>query len=95
MKKSGLSKFRSKSIKDLEKIVADKRLELIRTKADIISAREKNLKKSKTLRRELSQILTLLREKKIIELESEDKPTEIKKEQKTEKGKKEVKKKKL
>ncbi|MCH7640680.1 hypothetical protein IID22_00555 [Patescibacteria group bacterium] len=70
MKKSELTKLRSKKADVLEKIVADRRLDLVKVSADIKASKEKNLKKAKNLRRDLSQILTLISEKELTEKET-------------------------
>lgn len=67
MKTKDLSNLVSKPISELEKIVIDKKTTLMKSKADIIASREKNLKTAKNLRREISQILTLIRQKEIME----------------------------
>lgn len=69
MKKKDLQALKSKSIKELRKMVLDKKKEaneaFIKTKA----GQEKNLKKVKNLRKDIAQILTLIKEKEIIEEE--------------------------
>ena len=70
MKKSELTKLRSKKADVLEKTVVDKRLDLVKMSADIKASKEKNLKKAKNLRRDIVQILTLISEKKLIEKET-------------------------
>ena len=74
MKKQDLISIRKKEIKDLEKMVAKKRLEAIKATADIKASRDKNLKKAKNSRREIAQILTVIREKQLIQ-KVDEKPT--------------------
>ena len=71
MKKAELTKLRAKEVDALKKMAADRRLKLTKVKADTKAAREKNLKKMKNLRRDIAQILTLVREKELFE---ENKP---------------------
>ncbi len=66
MKKKDVDNLKSKTVEDLTKMVFDKKLKLGSTKADIISSREKNLKMMKNLRRDISQILTVIRQKEIV-----------------------------
>lgn len=70
MKKSELTKLRSKKADVLGKTVTDKRLDLVKVSADIKASKEKNLKKAKNLRRDIAQILTLISEKELIEKET-------------------------
>lgn len=70
MKKTQLAKFREKKIVDLKKDVSEKKLEFLKVTADMKSAREKNLKKAKNIRRDTAQILTVLREKELLKKES-------------------------
>ncbi len=67
MKKKDLNDLRGKSLKDLEKILKEKMLEVIRTKTNLRISKEKNLKRVKMLRREFAQINTVLKEKRLIE----------------------------
>lgn len=66
MKKNEIEKLRTEKLKDFNKTVNEKRLELIKVKASIKTSREKNLKKAKNLRRDIAQMLTLIREKELI-----------------------------
>jgi ribosomal protein L29 len=67
MKKNDLQNLRSKDISKLKGMVKDKKLELIKIKSSVKAGKEKNLKRFKNKRRELAQILTLIREKEIAE----------------------------
>ncbi len=69
MKKKDLQELRKKEIPELKNLAEEKRLEIERVRAEIVSGREKNLKKVKNLRRDLAQILTLIKEKEILEFE--------------------------
>jgi len=53
--------------------IGQKRLELIKVKVNLKANREKNFKKVKMLRHEISQLLTILRENEIIMKEQTDK----------------------
>jgi ribosomal protein L29 len=70
MKKKDLQNIRTKKIKTLEKLVGEKKLELVKIRLAMKVGKEKNLKKAKNLRREIAQILTIIREKELIELKS-------------------------
>jgi ribosomal protein L29 len=67
MKKKDLSGVRSKTIKELVKLVEKKSLEYAKVKAAIKAGQEKNLKKVKLIRHEISQILTVIKEKEIVD----------------------------
>lgn len=59
MKKKELETLRTKSVSELAKMAADKREEITKTKIDILSGKETNNRKARTLRHELAQILTI------------------------------------
>lgn len=63
MKIKELKDLKTKDIKDLEKLVAKQKLELIKNQVKIAGAKEKNLKKSWSLRKEIAQILTIIKSK--------------------------------
>jgi len=65
MKKKELKSIRAKEEKEIEKILDDKRKSASELYAKIKVGQEKNLKKVKMLRRDISQILTILKEKEI------------------------------
>ena len=67
MKKKELVSLRSKTITELTKMVIEKRVDVATSYAKIKAGHEKNVKKAFNLRKELAQILTILREKEIIE----------------------------
>ncbi|KKU03755.1 MAG: 50S ribosomal protein L29 [Candidatus Woesebacteria bacterium GW2011_GWC2_47_16] len=69
MKRKDLVDLKTKEIKDLNKILADKKAELEKVMVNIRAQKEKNLKKASHLRRDVSQVLTLISEKKILEKE--------------------------
>jgi ribosomal protein L29 len=67
MKKKDLMDLRKKDINDLFKMVSDKKTDLIKVKTQLSVGKEKNLKKAKNINHDLSQIKTLIREKKLME----------------------------
>lgn len=72
MKKKEYSELRSKEIADLLKMVKAKKSELAKLGPKVVSGEEKNLKKAAGLRREVAQILTLVREKEILKAEEKN-----------------------
>lgn len=73
MKKKEYREYINKSLQDLRKEVTLKRKEVNLSWAQIKAGKEKNLKKSLNLRRDIARILTLIRQKEIIEKENESK----------------------
>ena len=71
MKKKELKDLKVKGLKELGKLVSQKKLELSESYAKIKAGQEKNLKKAKNLRRDVAQTLTIIREKELLEQESE------------------------
>jgi ribosomal protein L29 len=67
MKSNNLKDLRKKDFEELRKIAGEKRVEKQNAKAAIKVGSEKNLKKVRHLKKELSQLLTVIREKEIIE----------------------------
>ena len=88
MKKKDLLSLRQKGIDELKKLVASKRNEFYKSHAQMKSSGEKNLKKPKNLRHEISQILTIIREKEIVAEIGKEEETKKKINQKEEKQKK-------
>ena len=70
MKRKDLAELRTKETKDLSKMLGEKQIELEKIRVNIRAGKEKNLKKAGNLRRDISQILTLISEKKILEEEA-------------------------
>jgi large subunit ribosomal protein L29 len=66
MKKNELTKLRNKKETELAKLINEKKLALAKTKAELGTGSEKNLKKVKNLKRDVAQMKTLLKEKEII-----------------------------
>lgn len=75
MKKKDLQSLRSKSIKELKKTVTDKKLEASEVFVKIKSGQEKDLKKVKNLRTDIAQILTVIKEKEIMDKKEQGKET--------------------
>jgi ribosomal protein L29 len=67
MKKKDLQSLKTKSLIELKKLAEEKKIESEAVKAKVIAGQEKNLKARKNLRIEVARILTLIREKSIIE----------------------------
>lgn len=67
MKRKEFNDLRGRDIKDLKKLVVAKKLESEKAKMKILGGREKNFKIKENLSREIAKILTLIREKEIIE----------------------------
>jgi len=84
MKKKDLTGIRSKTKKDLFKLIEKKSLEHAKVRAATKAGQEKNLKKVKLIRHEVSQIMTVLREKEIVDKLSEKKEEKANKMKKTE-----------
>jgi ribosomal protein L29 len=62
MKKKELISLRGKKIPDLEKLASARRKEVLLTRAKVKAGQEKNLKKVKSLKKDLAQILTVIKE---------------------------------
>ena len=73
MKKKDLTELRTKEKKEIESILAKKRLELATLISKSVSGGEKNLKKGKNLRKDIAQILTIIKEKELVETIKEEK----------------------
>lgn len=69
MKKNELLKLRGKVKEELKDLAEVKKLEFLKVKANIKAKREKNLKKAKILRHDISQVLTIIKEKELMEKE--------------------------
>lgn len=80
MKRKEFNEMRNKSIKDLTKTIFDKKKEAEKAKMSSFGGKEKNSKIKRNLGQEIAKMLTLIREKEIIE--SLEKTTEKKEETK-------------
>lgn len=67
MKKKDFNDLRTKDLKALKSMAMAKKLEVDKSRMEITGGKQKNLKATNNLRHELAQILTLVREKEIIE----------------------------
>lgn len=69
MKTKEVKDLRTKTIVELEKLLTDKKKDLEKVLLDMVTGKEKNLKKGKNIRHEIARVLTLINEKKLIEAE--------------------------
>lgn len=67
MKKKEFTDLKTKSVKDLLKMVYTKTQEVGKKQMEISGGKEKNLKSVSSLRRDIAQLLTIVKEKQIIE----------------------------
>lgn len=67
MKKKELIDLRSKEVKVLNKMILDKKTEIEKNRVKVFSGKQKNFSFSRNLRREVSQLMTLVKEKQIME----------------------------
>jgi ribosomal protein L29 len=66
MKKNEVADLRKKELKELEKLLADKKLDFMKIQMNVKAGKEKNLKKAKNTKREIALISTLMREKEFV-----------------------------
>jgi len=69
MKKKETSSYKEKSVLELKKSVAEKKERLIKLYAEIHAGKEKNTSSYRNLRKEVARLLTIIRQKQIIEEE--------------------------
>lgn len=67
MKSKDLSDIRKKSIKQLDTMLTKSREELDQVKIDMSLGKESDFKKAKKIKKEIAQILTIIKEKEIVE----------------------------
>jgi ribosomal protein L29 len=67
MKTKDFKDLRIKDLKTLKKLAVEKKKEAIKAKMGEVSSKEKNLKLALNIRREVAKILTLIKEKEILE----------------------------
>ena len=65
MKKKELRELRLKKVGELEKLISEKKMSLLKIKLDMTAGKEKNFKKAKNLRLEIAQTLTVIAEMKL------------------------------
>jgi len=70
MKKKDVETLRGKEVAEIKKALAGKRADLIKAQVEMYGGKEKNLKKARNLRREVAQMLTIIKEREILERES-------------------------
>lgn len=63
MKSKQLNELKNIDAKELQTMVVAKKLELFTITGKIYAGREKNLKKGKNLKRDIAQIMTVIRQK--------------------------------
>jgi len=74
MKKKELDDLRAKDLKALRHVAIEKELEVSKKKMEIMGGKDKNIVAARSMRRDLAQVLTLIREKEIMEkLEAKEK----------------------
>lgn len=67
MKKKEFKELKTKKVAELLKEVSEKKNEVTKYLSGMYAGREKNLKKAKSLRRDIAQILTVVKEKEVTE----------------------------
>ena len=67
MKRKEFNDLKTKDILALKKLGREKKFEASKKRMEIMGGKEKNLKATNNLRHSLAQILTVVREKEIIE----------------------------
>jgi ribosomal protein L29 len=70
MKKKDLTDLKTKEGTELTKALKEKKGELAKVEIDIKAGKEKNVKKGNNLKRDIARLLTIMREKKILESET-------------------------
>ncbi len=70
MKKKEFKDLRVKEEKELSKMLLEKKTELMKVIPNLAVNQEKNLKKAKTLKKEIAQIKTILRENELVKEET-------------------------
>ena len=61
MKVKQLQEIKSKEVKELEKLVSQKKLEVIKNQVKIAGGKQKNLKVAWVLKKEIAQLLTIIK----------------------------------
>jgi len=67
MKRKDYTDLKGKTVAELTKLVSTKRIDAVKKKMQILGGKEKNLKVHRNIRSEIVKILTLIREKEILE----------------------------
>lgn len=63
MKKNELSQMRDKELKELRKELKEKKQELAKVRLEVSTGKIKNTRAGKNLRKDIAQILTIIRDK--------------------------------
>lgn len=71
MKKKDLKVLRSKNIKTLNDQLEERRREFTSAWAEIKGGKEKNVNKAGNIRKDIAQLMTIIREKELIEEDKE------------------------
>ena len=66
MKINELTKLRTKEVTELEKLVEDKKQKVVEVVAKRTVGKENNLKVARNIRKDISQLLTIISEKKLV-----------------------------
>lgn len=75
MEKKDFGAMKSKTIKQLEKQVAKERADLLKFATEFKAGKKKSPKKGRALKKSIAQILTVIREKEIVEQSERSKKT--------------------
>ena len=67
MKTKEFKSIKIKEIKEIKDLISKKKLELSKNQVKMLSGKEKNIKKTWELRKEIAQLLTIVKEKELIE----------------------------
>ena len=67
MKRKDYADLKGKTVGELTKMISVKKTEAVKKKMQSLAGKEKNLKAYRNLRAEIAKILTLVREKEILE----------------------------
>jgi ribosomal protein L29 len=67
MKKRELADIRKKTLKDLIKQVDKGRADLLKEKINISAGKSKNIRRIRNVKQDIAQILTVIREKELVE----------------------------
>ena len=86
MKKKELKTFREKDIKTLRKEVEKMKKEFVLAWAEIRGGKEKNVNKARNIKKDIAQLMTIIREKEL--MEEERKVNDIKDDKNKKGGKK-------
>lgn len=76
MKKKSIINIRKKTIKELEKMVSEKKLGLLLEEASFKSGKTSNPKKKRQLKSEVATAMTIIREKELVQASKDNSKTE-------------------